>query len=140
MEQVGFVRKVNGNNVEVEVRRVSACGDNCKSCGGSCSAPNHVVILSNNVNAKAGDFVEIKGEAKNILKYTMIIYMVPVTMLIIGILIGMKILKNLNIISYEPFSFLIGLVFMAIGYFIVKIIDKRFGKRNKDIIQMTRII
>jgi sigma-E factor negative regulatory protein RseC len=52
----------------------------------------------------------------------------------------MKILKSLNVMSYEPFSFLIGLGFMVIGYLIVKIIDKEFGKKEEDIIKMTRII
>ena len=32
MEQVGFVRKIDGNNMELEVRRVSACG------GGGCNS------------------------------------------------------------------------------------------------------
>lgn len=140
MEQVGFIRKELNGKVEVEVRRVSGCGENCKGCSGTCDTPNHVVILPNNIDAKVGDFVEIIGETKNILKYTMVVYMIPFTMLIIGILTGMKILKNLEIYSYEPLSFLIGLAFMGIGYFIVKIIDKKIGKREEDIIRMTRII
>ncbi|WP_353097031.1 SoxR reducing system RseC family protein [Tissierella praeacuta] len=140
MEQVGFVRKISGDNVEVEVRRISACGDNCKSCGGSCHAPNHIVVLPNIINAEVGDLVELKGETKNILKYTMIVYMVPFTMLIIGILIGMKVLKNLNISNYESLGFLVGLIFMAIGYFIVKSIDKKIGRREENIIKMIRII
>lgn len=140
MDQVGFVRKVSNGKVEVEVRRISACGDNCKSCGGSCHAPNHVVILPNNIDAKVGDLVEIKGETKNILKYTMVVYMIPFTMLILGILIGMKTFKNLEISNYEPLSFLIGLIFMALGYFIVRTIDKKIVKKEEDIIRMTRII
>lgn len=98
------------------------------------------MILPNNLEAKVGDFVEIKGEAKNILKYMMVVYMIPFVMLIMGILVGMKSLKNLEISSYEPLSFLIGLVFMAFGYFIVKIIDKKIGKTDEIIIRMTRII
>lgn len=140
MDQVGFVRKVTGDKVEVEVRRVSGWGGGCKSCGSSCDTPRHVVILPNNLEAKVGDFVEIKGEAKNILKYMMVVYMIPFVMLIMGILVGMKSLKNLEISSYEPLSFLIGLVFMAFGYFIVKIIDKKIGKTDEIIIRMTRII
>ncbi len=140
MEQVGFVRKVLDGNVEVEVRRVSGWGGGCKSCGGSCDTPNHVVILPNNLDAKVGDFVEIKGETKKILKYTMVVYMIPITMLILGILVGMNILKNLEISNYEPLSFFIGLVFMVLGYFIVKLVDKKIGKKDESIIRMTRII
>ncbi|WMM26824.1 SoxR reducing system RseC family protein [Tissierella sp. MB52-C2] len=140
MDQVGLVRKVSNGEAEVEVRRISGCGENCKGCGGGCNVPSHVVVLSNDINAKVGDFVEIKGETKNILKYTMIIYMVPFVFLIMGISLGMKFLKNMSISSYEPLSFLIGLIFLAFGYLVVKFIDKKVGKKEENIIKMTRII
>lgn len=140
MEQIGVVKKVIGKSVEVEVKRISGCGGGCKSCGGSCDTPNHRVILSNDINAKEGDFVEIRGEVKNILKYTMIVYMIPFSMLIIGILFGMKVLKSNQISNYEPLSFLIGLIFMAVGYFLVRIVDKNMGEKQKNIIRITKII
>jgi len=140
MEQVGFVRKISNGKAEVEVRRVSGWGGGCKSCGGSCDTPNHVVILPNHINAKVGDLVEIRGETKNILKYTMIVYMIPFAMLILGILIGMNTLKLREINNYEPLSFFIGLIFMAFGYFIVKVIDKRIEKKDDNTITMTKII
>lgn len=139
MEKIGLVRKISNGKAEVEVKRMSGCGENCKGCSGSCDTPHHVVILQNNIEAKVGDLVEIKGETKNILKYTMILYMIPFSMLILGILIGMNVLKGLSISNYEPLSFLIGLAFMALGYFIVRIIDKGIGKKE-EIIKMTRII
>jgi len=140
MEQIGFVRKIFDNQAEIEVRRVSACGDNCKSCGGGCDAPKHIVTLRNSIDAKAGDLVEIRGETKNLLKYTMIVYMIPFFMLLIGILVGVKVLKKFEISNYEPLSFLIGLVFLAIGYFIVRIIDNNIGKKEDNTITMVRII
>lgn len=139
MEQVGLVKKVSKGRAEVEVRRMSGCGENCKGCSSGCNTPNHIVVLPNNIDAKVGDLVEIKGETKSILKYTMVVYMIPFTMLILGIVIGMNIFKGLNMSNYEPLSFLTGLVAMALGYFIVKIIDKRISK-TEDIIRMTRII
>lgn len=140
MDQVGLVRKVLNGEAEVEVRRISGCGENCKGCGGGCNVPSHVVILPNNINAEVGDFVEIQGETKNILKYTMIIYMIPFAFLIIGISLSMKILKNMSISSYEPLSFFIGLIFLAFGYLVVKFIDKKVGKKEENIIKMTRVI
>lgn len=140
MEQVGFVRKTFDDKVEIEVRRISACGENCKGCGGGCDVPKHIVILPNNIDAKVGDQVEIIGETKNLLKYTMIVYMIPFSMLLIGILLGIRVLKNLEISNYEPLSFLIGLIFLAIGYFIVRIIDRNIGKKEDNTITMTRII
>lgn len=140
MDQVGFVRKIFDNKAEVEVIRISGCGENCKGCGGGCDVPKHIVILPNNIDAKVGDQVEIRGETKNLLKYTMIVYMIPFAMLLIGILSSIKVLKILEISNYEPLSFLIGLVFLAIGYFIVRIIDQNIGKKEDNTITMTRII
>ena len=139
MEQVGFVKNISKGKAEVEVKRISGCGGGCKSCGG-CDTPSHTVFIKNNINAEIGDTVEIKGETKNILKYTLIVYMIPFAMLIIGITFGMKILKNLEVSNQEPLSFLIGLVFLALGYFIVKIFDKKIEKEDDSTITMTRII
>ena len=70
----------------------------------------------------------------------MIVYMIPFAMLILGILIGMNTLKLREINNYEPLSFFIGLIFMAFGYFIVKVIDKRIEKKDDNTITMTKII
>lgn len=141
MEQVGFVKNISDGRAEVEVRRISSCGGGCKSCGSSCDTPNHVVTLNNDIDAKVGDFVEIRGVAKDILKYTMIVYMIPFSMLLIGIIGGMKVLQNYGVANYEPLSFLIGLVFLALGYFIVKIFDNKIeNKGDGNTIVMTRII
>lgn len=139
MEQVGFVKNISNGKAEVEVKRISGCGGGCKSCGG-CDTPSHVVFIKNDINAEVGDTVEIKGETKNILKYTLIVYMIPFAMLIIGITLGMKVLKTLEVSNQEPLSFLIGLVFLALGYFIVKIFDKKIEKEDDSTITMTRII
>lgn len=139
MEQVGFVKNISNGKAEVEVKRISGCGGGCKSCGG-CDTPTHVVFIKNSIDAEIGDTVEIKGETKNILKYTLIVYMIPFTMLIIGITLGMKVLKNLEVSNQELLSFLIGLVFLAFGYFIVKIFDKKIEAKDDGTITMTRII
>ncbi|HEY8363436.1 MAG TPA: SoxR reducing system RseC family protein [Tissierellaceae bacterium] len=135
MEKIGIVKKVNRNIAEIEIKRVSGCGGACKSCSG-CETKSHIVVVPNTLNAKVGDLVEIQGEVKSILKYTIIVYMIPFAFLIAGILLGMNILKLQN----ELFSFLIGLAFMALGYFIVRIIDKKVESKDDNIVRMTKII
>ena len=140
MEQVGFVKSVSNGKAEVEVRRISSCGGGCKSCSG-CDTPTHTVSLSNEINAKVGDTVEIRGIAKDILKYTMIVYMIPFSMLLIGIIGGMKVLENFGVANYEPLSFLIGVVFLALGYGIVKLFDNKIENKDDEIIiVMTKVI
>lgn len=140
MEQIGFVRNIIDDKLELEVRRVSGCGENCKGCGSSCDIPPHVIIIPNKLNAKIGDFVELKGESKKILKYALIVYMIPFIFLIGGIVLGSNYFKERGNSNYEILGFLVGLVFIVISYFIVKIIDKRISKKDEESISLVKIL
>ena len=53
----------------------------------------------------------------------------------------MKILQYYGVSNYEPLSFLIGIIFLALGYLIVKIFDNKIeNKEDENIMVMTRII
>lgn len=119
MEQIGYVKRTFDDMAEVEVRRISSCGGGWGSCGG-CDTPSIVVSLKNSIEAKEGDYVEIKGKANKIIKYALIMYMIPFTMLILGILLGIALFKSRGIANYEGYGFLIGLVFLIISFLIVK--------------------
>ncbi|MBC8590426.1 SoxR reducing system RseC family protein [Wansuia hejianensis] len=140
MDQIGFVRKANGENIELEVRRVSGCGGGCSTCSSNCEVAPHIVTLPNELNAKVGDFVEIKGNTKNILKYTFIVYMVPFVLFIIGIVLGNMVFKDMGISSYEILSFLMGVVFLGLSFIVVKLIDKRIEKKRETSISVVRIL
>ena len=140
MEQIGYVRRTFDNMAEVEVRRISGCGGGCSSCGGGCSAPSIVVLLKNSIKAKEGDYVEIKGKANKIIKYALIVYMIPFAMLILGIILGMGLFKSKGIGNYETYGFLSGLVFLVISFLIVKKIDSSIQKKNEDPMEMVKIL
>ena len=101
MEQVGYVRKIIDDKAEVEVKRISSCGGGCSSCGGSCNVPSIIVVMNNLIDAEVGDYVEIKAKSKNIIKYALIVYMIPFVMLILGITLGMSLFQSMNISNYE---------------------------------------
>lgn len=140
MDQIGIIKKIHDNMAEIEVKRMSACGDNCKGCGNSCDTPGHIIVLRNIINAQVGDMVEIKGKTEEILKLSMIVYFVPFTLMLVGIFSGLKIFKNMGMENYEPMSFVLGLACLGVGYFFVKIIDTAFGKKENHTIMMTKII
>ena len=140
MEQVGLVTKIDGNMAQVEVKRMSACGHNCENCSGACNSPSVKVYIPNTLNVKEGDYVEIKTKTKSVLKYTILIYMIPFVMLILGIVLGMYVFKSIGIKSYENFSFLLGLIFLTIAYIILKRIDKKVEKDGELAFEMTRKI
>ena len=134
MEQVGFVRKIDGNNMELEVRRVSACGGGgCNSCSGSCEVAPHIITVPNKLNAKVGDFVEI-------LKFTALVYMVPLFFLIAGIAVGNMIFKGGGYSNYEILSFITGVAFLLVSLFLVKLVDKRIAHKKDSTLSVTRIL
>lgn len=138
MEQIGIVlRKIENNKVELEVRRPSGWGS-CNSCASSCEVKPHYLTLKNNIDAKPGDFVELKAIKKSIMKYITIIYSIPFVFLIMGIFIGDSIFKNLESKNYELLSFGMGIVFLVISFFVMRLIDKRFAKKDESVIVMTR--
>lgn len=139
MEQVGFVRRLIDDKAELEVRRASGCGS-CNGCGGGCEVQAHIVTIKNSVNARVGDFVELKGEANSIFKYTLIVYMIPFIFLIGGIALGNMYFKSIGNPNFELLSFATGILFLVISYFILKVIDKKIEKRDKSTIVMTKIL
>ncbi len=96
--------------------------------------------MKNSIEAKEGDYVEIKGKANKIIKYALIMYMIPFTMLILGILLGIALFKSRGIANYEGYGFLIGLVFLIISFLIVKKIDTSIQKKNETPMEMVRIL
>ncbi|NLC03706.1 MAG: SoxR reducing system RseC family protein [Tissierellia bacterium] len=140
MEQVGFVRDIKDGKVELEIKRVSGCGENCKGCGSSCDIPAHIITLPNKINAQIGDFVEIKGEPKKFIKYAMIVYMIPIIFLIGGIALGSNYFKGIGNPNYELLSFVTGLVAIIISYFFVRLIDRRILRKGEESVRLIKII
>ncbi len=142
MEQVGIIRRTFGNQAEVVVSRLSGCGGNCAGCAASCSSETATltVVTKNNVGAKAGDLVEIKAKPQKILKYTFIVYMVPFIMLLIGIFLGINYFQSIGSANYEMLGFGVGMLFLAISFVIIRLLDKYIKKKEETPLEITRII
>lgn len=96
------------------------------------------MVLKNNIDAKPGDFVELQAIQKNIMKYITIIYMIPFAFLIMGIVLGNFLFRGAENANHELLSFGVGIVFLAVSFLIIRIIDKRFAKKDESVIVMTR--
>lgn len=123
MNKKAIVSKVEKDRLEVIFTRSSACGD-CSSCGG-CEAEAINLNASNDIDAKVGDFVEIEYNTKNMLKSTLLVYIFPLIMLVIGIIIGNNIELGSLANSKDLISFLFGVLLMFISYIIINRIDKK---------------
>ena len=108
--------------------RNSACGD-CSTCGG-CESKILNLELNNDIAAEVGDFVEISYDPKSMLLNTLFLYIFPLIMLVIGVYIGYKMNIGISESNRDLFSFAIGLVFLAISYLLVHLIDKKLDKNK----------
>ena len=84
MREEGIVRREENGLCEVVVRRRTACGDNCASCGGACKMNFQTVTAKNPLGAKAGDCVIIEMDGKKVLLSAFLVYILPLFVFLIS--------------------------------------------------------
>jgi sigma-E factor negative regulatory protein RseC len=130
LEEVGVVLKVEGALAIVKTQRSSLC-DGCHS-GGFCRAlggkSDMEVAARNEVGAKVGDEVRITVASKTFLKASFLVYMVPVTALILGAALGATLGPSLY---PRASSDLLPVVFGVIFFFLSFVLMKIWGKGIK---------
>lgn len=140
MEETAIVtKKLDNGMIELEIQRNAACGD-CKACGNSSESKKHIIVVKNTINAQPGDEVLLNTESKNILKYTLIVYAIPFSFLIVGIILGYYFSLTYNMYDPDIFSFISGMLFLAVSYFIIRRIDNKYFKNNDKILKISKKI
>ncbi|OHW62612.1 SoxR reducing system protein RseC [Andreesenia angusta] len=133
MDQRGRVVKVEGEIAQISIIRASACGDSCASCGGECS-PDEVTVgaKTNGKDLRVGDIVEISGSTKKMLVSAFLAYLVPLILLMAGTIFGTMKFKEIGVESYELYGFLVGLVGLAVSFFIIRVLGNKISKGTAD--------
>jgi len=124
IEDSGIVKKVEGNIVTVEVER----GRGCSSCKmqGFCfnkSEPAEFEIVTD-IPLKVNDKVQLDISALGRTLVSLLVFGMPLLFLFAGYLISSQWFTEL-------LSSLIGIVGMALSFYIVRMIDKKYGKKIK---------
>lgn len=140
MQQRGYVSRADDKEARVIIRRESACGDSCASCGGGCDDSKSITLdIENTLSAKVGDYVIIESKSSTILKSAFIAYIMPLFFMIIGVLVGMTVFESLEYANYETIGFIIGLLFLGVSYFVLKHVDNKYFKDNDGLFEMVGI-
>lgn len=127
MEQVGKIEKIEGNKATVSVKRISACGENCKGCSSSCKQPSIIFETDIVGDYEVGDYVEITTENEVVLKQIAILYGIPFIIMLVTIGIVQVLLDNPN---KDMISAVAALASLVISFFILKEYDKKEMKKN----------
>ena len=128
MDNVGKIEQINGNKAVISVKRVSACGDSCKSCSSSCKV-NSVIFETDidDQDINVGDYVEIRAENEVMLKHIMVLYGLPLLMMIATVFVAQMILSGPN---KDIISAIASVFSLIVSFFLLKAYDKIEMKKN----------
>ncbi len=140
MKQNGYVIREDGIMLTIQVIRTTACGDKCGNCSGGCDKRVIDIEVENTLCATCGDVVEIEPDASTIISAAFIIYIIPLGMLILSMGLLIYLFDYLGIILNELISLTVGLSFMALGYYVIHVVDKKSSEGRKSIFKMSKII
>lgn len=127
MIQNGRIKEINGNNAIVSIKRRSMCGDNCKGCSSACNVPEMDVKADIIPNIEIGDEVEISSEDISVVKYSFVLYGLPLVIMVAVIFLVSSLIEGEN---GQIYGALIGLLSLIISFFILKKYDKLESSRK----------
>ena len=116
---IGRVLDTTKNIARVEVKRASACGENCAMCKGGCVPTKHIATANNAVGAKPGDMVKIETDDAAILKSAALVYILPILILFVFYAIAYILTESAMVSS------ILGAVGLIGGFCILKAVDKK---------------
>ncbi len=114
------------NTAELEVQRQSACGGNCSGCEG-CSFRENVIriIADNNVSACPGQTVLVETRSRQIFRYAVMVYILPVLFLVAGYVMA-------SLLGFsESICVLIAFLLLLAGTAVVILLQKK--KKNDPV-------
>jgi sigma-E factor negative regulatory protein RseC len=140
LTEQGVIEKAFPKKALVRIQKSSCCAQ-CDSRG-ACqvlSDREMLIEVANDLQAKAGDQVEISVPARSLLKLSMLIYLLPILALILGAYAGGA-LAPFYRLSSNLASVLGGMIALGVTFFGLIILDRAVRKRPDYYPRMTRIL
>lgn len=123
MREHGFVEEVYANRACIRVAKMSACGENCASCGGGCTPGERVIEVKNNIGAKTGDRVIAELESGRVLSAAFLAYILPLAVFVAIYLLCPESFGG------EGTKILLGAVGAIAAFFLIYLFQKRNGEK-----------
>lgn len=129
MDNVGRIEKIDGGVAVISVKRVSACGENCKGCSSVCKVEPVIfeTDISDSGDINVGDYVEIRAENEVMLKHIVVLYGLPLLLMVATVFALQMVLTSPN---KDMISAIASLFSLIISFFLLNVYDKREMKKN----------
>ena len=138
MTQIATVQRLlDGQKAEIMVRRPSACGHDCASCGGC--GPNSITqviaVADNEAGARVGDTVRLESGSGRVLGLAALLYLVPLLLLFVGYFLAFGLLR-----LGEGASVAVGLLFLTAGFAVNLVTDRRLRKQRPVSLRIVEVM
>ena len=134
MTQDAIVTKLlPGGMAEVAVTRGTACGGNCGNCESCMFQSELKVAASNPLGAKPGQKVVIESKSSKIYKATLLVYIFPMLLLVLGYAIAA--LAGAG----EGLSILASFLGLALGGAIIVLSQRKIKKKDRITFKIVQI-
>ncbi|MFM1540836.1 SoxR reducing system RseC family protein [Helcococcus ovis] len=133
MNKVGVITKVDDDKAVVMMVSSKTCGDcGCSTLtkihhAKSCEYGKKYLIVQNTINAKVGDPVNLEFKTTKMLKASLVLYILPLIIMVVGILISNK-LQGKN--PSDIISFISGITALVVSYAMLSSFDKKEDREN----------
>ncbi|SDK55686.1 SoxR reducing system RseC family protein [Natronincola ferrireducens] len=139
MKQCGVITSVNDGMAKILMERHSSCGS-CNACKMGKEDMKMEIEAINKANAQVGQRVEVSMEEQNLLAAAFIVYIIPLTALIIGVVLTSTLLTALGSGENDIYPALMGFIFMALTFVGIKKKEKDRKSNTKYIPVITAIV
>ena len=138
MREAGKVVKVEDGVAYLLFIRTSACAK-CGACGMIAGQNSITIQINDNLSVKQGDKVEVEFTSRNALQSSLIAYIFPLIMLILGVFIGYVIPQKI-FETTDVFAAIMGIIFAVAAFVIIKLLNPVLEKRFSNVYTMVRIM
>ncbi|MDL2237261.1 SoxR reducing system RseC family protein [Christensenellaceae bacterium OttesenSCG-928-K19] len=137
MKETGKVVEIKGDTAYLLFNRTSMCAK-CGACGMVAGQNEITVPTENTLHAKLGDRVELEFTSKNALTSSMIAYLFPLAMLILGVWIGYSVPQTVFEVQ-DVLAAILGIVFAAVSFVVLRLLNPVFKKKFSNVYTMVRV-
>lgn len=132
----GQVVDIQGGVAHVKFMRTSACGK-CHACG-MLSTQNEIVVQVNNESeAAVGDFVAVSIRMKKAMRASVLAYVFPLVMLILGVFFGWLLSEKWHVFQNADTTMaLCAIIFAVLSFFLLKLAAPLYNKSMENVYRM----